>query len=217
MGAEASSRSCGVDVYLCRSRPGYLSSGIFTERTRRRRPCASDSQPEGDLRSIVPANILIGAGDRGYRMAAAAKFCRFGTWHPTRSTPFPPACSRYQADFGEILFWSERTWAQELDRSSHHCRLFKVRLACWLERYHVQRCLRYPFGAVVVSASASAFTAAHDLYFHRVSSVIVAEHRCEALLRNSRRRCNARVVGLWANQRRHCQHRYSNCRMQLNG
>ena len=97
-------------------------------------------------------------------------FSAIGTWHPTRSTPFPPSCSRALKGFCEILFWSERKWQQELDRSSHHCRLFKLRLARWLERYHLQRCLRYLFGAMLVSASVQVLLLPLMIfYFHRLS------------------------------------------------
>jgi competence protein ComEC len=93
-----------------------------------------------------------------------------GAWHPTSATPYPPACSRGLRAFCELLFWSERHWQQELDRSSHHCRLFKVRLAAWLERWHLQRCLRYVFGAVVVSASVQlVLLPLMIFYFHRLS------------------------------------------------
>lgn len=97
-------------------------------------------------------------------------FSAIGAWSPTHSTPFPPACSRVLKGFCESLFWSEKTWAQELDRSSHRCRLFKTRIAAWLERCHLQRFLRYTFGAIVVSASVQLLLSPlMILYFHRLS------------------------------------------------
>ena len=97
-------------------------------------------------------------------------FSAIGTWHPTRSTPYPPACSRRVKTFCEILFWSQRKWQQELDRSSHNCRLFKTKSAGWLERYHLQRGLRYLLGAIVVSASVQLLLLPQMiLYFHRLS------------------------------------------------
>lgn len=97
-------------------------------------------------------------------------FSAIGSWHPTRSTPYPPDCSRALRSFCEILFWSERKWRQELDCSSHRGRLFKTRLAAWLERYHVQRFLRYMFGAIVVSASVQLLLLPLMIvYFHRLS------------------------------------------------
>lgn len=93
-----------------------------------------------------------------------------GSWHPVRSTPYPPACGRGLKTFCEILFWSEKKWQQELARSSHHCRLFKTTAAAWLERYHLQSCLRYVFGAVVVSASVQlVLLPLMIVYFHRLS------------------------------------------------
>ncbi len=97
-------------------------------------------------------------------------FSTIGAWHPTRSTPYPPACSRGLKSLCEVLFWSQRTWLRELDRSSHSCRLFKSRLAGWLERYHLQRFMRYMFGAVVVSASVQLLLLPlMVVYFHRLS------------------------------------------------
>ena len=97
-------------------------------------------------------------------------FSAIGTWHPTRSTPYPPACLRGLTSLCEVLFWSERKWRQELDRSSHRCRLFKTRFAASLERYHLQRFLRYMFGAVVVSASVQLLLLPLMIvYFHRLS------------------------------------------------
>ena len=97
-------------------------------------------------------------------------FSAIGTWHPTRGAPYPPACSRVLKSLCEILFWSERKWQHELARSPHHCRLFKCRVAAWLERCHLQRFARYTFGAVVVSASVQlVLLPLMIVYFHRLS------------------------------------------------
>ena len=93
-----------------------------------------------------------------------------GAWYPSRSNPLPPACSRSLKTFCEVLFWSERDWREELARSTHKYRLFKSRSAVWLDRYHLQRCLRYIFAAVVVSASVQVvLLPLMIVYFHRVS------------------------------------------------
>jgi competence protein ComEC len=93
-----------------------------------------------------------------------------GTWHPTRATPYPPICSRALKSFCEILFWNERRWQQELARSPHDYRLFKVSLAAWLERHYLQHILRYIFGAIVVSASVLiVLLPLMIVYFHRLS------------------------------------------------
>src|SRR5262249_19009281 len=98
------------------------------------------------------------------------EFKAIGSWYPTRATPYPPVCSRELKSFCELLFWSEPKWAQQLARSSHHYRLFKARPAAWLERYQLQRCLRYLFGAVLVSASVQlVLLPLMIVYFHRLS------------------------------------------------
>ena len=98
------------------------------------------------------------------------RFAAIGTWHPTGATPYPPNCSRALKIFCEVLFWSERKWQQELSRSPHKCRLFKARSAVWLERYHLQSCLRYVFGAIVVSTTVQLMLLPQMIiYFHRLS------------------------------------------------
>lgn len=98
------------------------------------------------------------------------KMSAIGAWHPARSTPYPPVCSPIVKTFCEVLFWSERKWQQQITRSPHDYRLFKATAAAWLERYHVQRCLRYVFGAVLVSASVQVvLLPLMIVYFHRLS------------------------------------------------
>jgi len=93
-----------------------------------------------------------------------------GGWYPTRSTPYPPVCSRVVKTFCEVVFWRERKWKQEVARTPHRYRLFKAPLAVWLERYHLQAVLRYLFGAVVVSASVQlVLLPLLIVYFHRLS------------------------------------------------
>jgi len=98
------------------------------------------------------------------------KFAAIGSWHPTRSTPYPPNCSCALKIFCELLFWSELKWKHELARTSHKYRLFKARSAVWLERCYLQHCLRYVFGAMVVSASVQIVLLPQMIvYFHRLS------------------------------------------------
>ncbi len=93
-----------------------------------------------------------------------------GAWYPARSSPYPPVCSRALKTLCEILFWREQRWQKELARSPHRYQLFKSRLAVWLERYHAQRCLRYIFGAILVSASVQIVLLPQMIvYFHRLS------------------------------------------------
>jgi len=93
-----------------------------------------------------------------------------GSWHPTRETPYPPSAPSWLRTICEVLFWSEREWKRELNRANYNYKLFKSPLARTLDRYHVQRGLRYVFAAVVVSASVQlALLPFLVIYFHRVS------------------------------------------------
>ncbi|PYS47818.1 MAG: hypothetical protein DMF68_15030 [Acidobacteria bacterium] len=93
-----------------------------------------------------------------------------GAWHPTLETPHPPGAPRWFRILAETLFWSEREWRREIARSSYSYKLFKTPLAARLERLHVQRILRYGFGAVLVSASVQiVLLPLLVIYFHRLS------------------------------------------------
>ena len=170
VGAEASVVRAALMFTFAGVGSDHLSSGLIAECARRRRAGASDSQSERDLRSVFSTHILVSAGDRGDRVAAASKL--FSDWRvASDAIDALPAC--VSAWTQKLLRSSvlERTeMAQELDRSSHSCRLFKTSLAAWLERYHLQRFLRYMFGAVVVSASVQLLLLPLMIfYFHRLS------------------------------------------------
>ena len=93
-----------------------------------------------------------------------------GAWHPTRAFPYPPACARWLKTFCEVLYWSERRWNAEMDRSAHAYRLFKTPLAAQLERFRLQKWMQYIFGAVVVSVSVQTVLLPFQIvYFHRLS------------------------------------------------
>lgn len=93
-----------------------------------------------------------------------------GSWRPTRTTPYPPSCPRAFRSFCEGLYWSEIAWRDEIDRSPHAYRLFKTPAAAWLEKYHLQRLLRYIASAVVVSAGVQIILLPLLIvYFHRLS------------------------------------------------
>jgi competence protein ComEC len=98
------------------------------------------------------------------------KLSAVGAWSPTGDTPYPPNCARELKAFCETLFWSEQHWKRELARTTHHYRLFKTPLARVLERYRIQRMLRYVFGAVVVSVAVQMMLLPQMIvYFHRLS------------------------------------------------
>jgi competence protein ComEC len=93
-----------------------------------------------------------------------------GAWRPTQDTPYPPVCPRWLRVLAEALFWSEREWQRELARATYSCRLFKTPVAARLERWHMQRPLRYAFGASIVSISVQVgLLPILILYFHRLS------------------------------------------------
>jgi len=98
------------------------------------------------------------------------KMSQVGSWRPTRETPSPPACAIWLRNICESLFWSERKAQRELERANYSYKLFKVPLAGTLERNHLQRLLRYAFGAVVVSVCVQmALLPFLVVYFHRLS------------------------------------------------
>lgn len=98
------------------------------------------------------------------------KMATVGGWRPTRGTPYPPACSGWLRILSESLFWSERAGKRELERATYDYRLFKTPLAASLERFHVQRLLRYLFATLVVSVAVQLMLLPFlVVYFHRVS------------------------------------------------
>jgi competence protein ComEC len=98
------------------------------------------------------------------------KMSEVGAWRPTRETPYPPACAPWLRGLCESLFWSEREAQRELERANFSYKLFKTPLAGKLERFRVQRLLRYAFEAVVISVGVQlALLPFLVVYFHRLS------------------------------------------------
>jgi competence protein ComEC len=98
------------------------------------------------------------------------KLSAIGSWRPTRETPYPPSCTPWLRSFCESLFWSEQKGKRELERANYSYRLFKAPLSATLERLHLQRPLRYAFGAIVVSVAVQfALLPFLIVYFHRLS------------------------------------------------
>lgn len=93
-----------------------------------------------------------------------------GSWRPTHETPYPPDCPAWFRTISEALFWREAAWKEERAQSNIRYRLFKTRSAAWLERWRLQRLLRFAVAAIVVSASVQlGMLPALIIYFHRVS------------------------------------------------
>jgi competence protein ComEC len=98
------------------------------------------------------------------------KMTAVGSWQPTRETPYPPSCSRSLRSFCEMLFWSERSWQQQMQQSSFRCKLLKSPGAALLEKYYLQRPARYVLAALVVSLSVQVLLLPLlVIYFHRLS------------------------------------------------
>jgi competence protein ComEC len=98
------------------------------------------------------------------------KLSAIGAWRPTRETPYPPLCPPWLRGVCESLFWSERQWRADLQQTNYSYRLFKTPSATRLERFHLQRPLRYAFSTVVVSASVQlVLLPLLIIYFHRLS------------------------------------------------
>lgn len=97
------------------------------------------------------------------------KLEKIGRWRPTSETPHPPVCPRILRTLGEALFWSEREWRREMEQAVYSYRLWKTAAAKILERWRIQRMLRYMFSALVVSASVQVMLLPLlVLYFHRL-------------------------------------------------
>ncbi|HKO36725.1 MAG TPA: ComEC/Rec2 family competence protein [Pyrinomonadaceae bacterium] len=95
---------------------------------------------------------------------------RIGTWRPTMVTPYPPRCSAWLRTLSEALFWSERAWRAEMATSNIKYRLFKAPIAAKLERWRIQKILRYALSAIVISASVQiVLLPLMVVYFHRIS------------------------------------------------
>ena len=93
-----------------------------------------------------------------------------GAWRPTMETPYPPDCARWFRKLSEALFWSERDWRKEIAQSNLSYRLFKTPTAARLERWRVQRLLRFTVSAIVVSTSVQlGLLPLMIVYFHRLS------------------------------------------------
>jgi competence protein ComEC len=95
---------------------------------------------------------------------------RVGSWRPAHSTPYPPMCGRGFRTLSEILFWNERAWRVEILSSSVRYKLFKAPFAATLQRWRLQRPLRFAFVAILVSVSVQiGMLPLLIIYFHRVS------------------------------------------------
>jgi competence protein ComEC len=95
---------------------------------------------------------------------------QIGTWRPTHGTPYPPSGPAWFRSLSETIFWSERAWKAEMATSNVSYRLFKTGWADKLERWHLQRLLRFSTAAVIVSVTVQiGMLPLLVIYFHRLS------------------------------------------------
>ncbi len=93
-----------------------------------------------------------------------------GSWRPAYETPYPPDCAPWFRIIAESLFWSERKWKADMANSNVRYRLFKASLAARLERWRLQRLVRFAATAIIISASVQiGMLPVLIVYFHRVS------------------------------------------------
>lgn len=101
-----------------------------------------------------------------------AKLRAVGVWRPTAATPYPPRCPAWWRKLGELLFWDEHRWQEEMRHSLLTYKLRKSRAALWLQRYRLQVPLRYTITCLVVSACVQiVMLPLLVIHFHRVSLI----------------------------------------------
>lgn len=95
---------------------------------------------------------------------------KIGNWHPKAETPIPPNVPNWLKTLSETIYWSEKNWQKELSQEVWHCKLFKSPYAEKLERWHLQKLLRYVFEVIVVSIIVQVWLLPLAVvYFHRIS------------------------------------------------
>ncbi|MBL8150200.1 MAG: DNA internalization-related competence protein ComEC/Rec2 [Blastocatellia bacterium] len=95
-----------------------------------------------------------------------------GRWQPSRKTPYPPNCSRQVKWLAELLYWSGSRFASEMAESPIKYRLEKNKWALHLERYGLQKPLRYIFLLLTTSTFVQlALLPLSIYYFNRVSPI----------------------------------------------
>ena len=135
------------------------------ERTRCGGVGPAHSQPERDLRSFVPTNVFVSAGDCRDRVAVADEFvCDWCVASDRTQRLFRRHVRERLKSFCEILFWSERKWKNELDRSSHHYCLVQDEVRC--------------VAGALLSPTLLALRVWRDCSFRKCSGRVVATDDC---------------------------------------
>jgi competence protein ComEC len=99
-----------------------------------------------------------------------SRLAEIGQWRPVAATPYPPICARWVKDLSDSLFWSEVGFRKHLATTPHRYHLFKCPIAATLERFYLQRIIRYVFATCVVSVAVAYLLLPFQIvYFHRLS------------------------------------------------
>lgn len=100
-----------------------------------------------------------------------ARWRAIGMWHPSESTPYPPDCPAWCRWPAELLYWDQRAFDREQQRSPIRFRVEKAAVAQWINRLPgLQPILRAACLSLVVSSVVQvAMLPAMILYFHRVT------------------------------------------------
>src|SRR5215510_1831433 len=108
---------------------------------------------------------------------------KIGEWQPSMSTPYPPRVSKPVKWLAEILFWNEREFREEMNRSPIRYRVEKSRAAVWLNRFRLQAVAAW----IVITLATTTAVQMGLLplmihHFHRFSIVSPVANVTEALL-----------------------------------
>jgi len=124
------------------------------------------ADPGFQLSFVAVAGIVMLA------LPLAAKLEAIGAWRPNSHTPHPPSCSPALQYFGEMLFWDERAFNEEMRRAPIRYALKKARAAGVLGQLRVQSVARGAVLLVITSAVIQLSTLPlMALYFNRVAPV----------------------------------------------
>jgi competence protein ComEC len=122
--------------------------------------------------------------DAGFQMSFAAvagivclavpladRLRQLGSWRPSASTPHPPRRTGLRA-VAEMLYWDERSFQADIHRSDIKFGLDKARVAVLLNRWFLQRLIRYVVLLIITSVAIQLSTLPlMILYFNRVAPV----------------------------------------------
>ena len=101
-----------------------------------------------------------------------ARLQAIGSWQPTPDHPYPPRAPEIIRAFAECLFWNERRFQREQQRSPIRFRLEKADLARALNRFRVQPLARALAISLLVSLTVQlAMLPLMVEYFHRVALI----------------------------------------------